>query len=279
MSDNFKPVKQDLFVLLSMIVALFVLLLFPNCCAASLYCPSSFAILSSDNTLLLVMRSPVKSEYDQGHIFKLPSGQEIELREKFQTNGVFRLDTFECVQSLDWFADEGELFASGDFKLLVRLNRFAVESRNKNNWCWCLKFYNSGKEVKQYQVRDLVEIPNMYFLPFTSAGWHSAWYATAMYTDSSAYIDIQHSYSSYNQFILVTAPQSIRGIHLSDGNVFLFNANNGAIEQEWHHYPWIKCSLIIVVFLAALFLAIFLLFRLMRKVLRCIKQKRLKLKY
>lgn len=224
------------------------------------------------------MRSPVKQEWDEGHIFKLPSGQEIDLREKFQTNGVFRLDTFECVQPLNWFADDGELFASGDLKLLVRLNRFAVESQRKNDWGWCLKFYNDGKEVKQYKVGELVEFPSVYFLPFTSSGWHSVWHATAMYTDSSAFIDIQHSYSSYQQFILITAPQFLGPIHLSDGNVFLFNAHNGEIKQEWHHYPWIKFGLIIIVFLIVLILILFSVFRLMRKGYRWIKQKRLKLR-
>lgn len=99
---------------------------------ARLYLPPSFAIVSADNQFLLVMRSPVEIEYDQGHIFKLPSGKEIDLREKFKTNGIYRLDNFECIQPFDWFADGGELFASEDFSILVRLNRVAVETKKQN---------------------------------------------------------------------------------------------------------------------------------------------------
>jgi hypothetical protein len=246
----------------------FIGLALPTQSLARLYVPSSFAILSDDAQLLLVMRSPIKIEWDEGRIFKLPSGQEINLREKFTTNGVFRLDNFECVLPLDWFADGSELFASEDFNILVRLNQFAVETKNKTNWCWCLKFYSKGKEVKQYKVKDLVEIPHFFFLPFTSDGWHTVWYATAMYTSSSAFIDIAHSYNSYFQFILVTAPQSFGRIHLSDGNVFLFNARTGEIVQQWRHHPLIKFSIGVISFLAFFLLLIFLCVRSLRKFFR-----------
>ena len=245
--------------------AIFAVCLLPNFCPASLYNPSSFAIVSSDQKFLLVMRSTVKAPSDQGRMFKLPSGHEIDLREKFQTNGVFRLDSFECIQPFPWFADEGELFASGDFKLLVRLNRFAVESQKLKDWSWCLKFYKEGKEVKEYQVGDLVGIPKTLFLPYTTSGWHSVWYATAMYTDSSNYIDIQHSYSSYNQFVLITAPQSLGRMHLTDGNVFLFNAHNGEILQEWRYHPLVRCYLIVGGILAALTFAVVVVFGSLKK--------------
>jgi hypothetical protein len=242
--------------------------------SARLYCPPSYAILSADNQFLLVMRSPVKIEYDEGHIFKLPSGQQIDLREKFKTNGVYRLDNFECVLPLDWFADGSELFVSRDFNILVRLNQIAVETKNKTNWCWCLKFYNKGKEVKQYQVKDLVEMPHLFFLPFTSDGWHTVWYATAMDTSSSGFIDIAYSYNSQLQFILVTAPQSLGRIYLSDGNVFLFNATTGKIVQQWRHHPLIKLSIIVISFLAFCFLVIFLCVRLLRKLFRKLRPKK-----
>ncbi len=275
MSDNLKVAKQAAIILFTFIAAVVAGLFLPNRCSASLYCPSSYAILSADQQFLLVMRSPVKIENDRDHFFRLPSGQNIDLRDKFHTNGIFRLDTLQCVQPLDWFADDGELFASGDFKLLVRLNRFAIESQKHEPWRWCLKFYNNGKEVKHYQVQDLVEIPNFFFLPQTSYGWHSVWFATAMYTDFSEFVNIQVSASSYNQFILVTAPQFLGRFHLSDGNVFLFNANNGEIKQEWHHYPWIKLSLIIIGFLTVMALLFTMLFRAIRKLYRWVKQKRL----
>jgi hypothetical protein len=233
--------------------------------SARLYCPPSYAILSADKQFLLVMCSPVKTNYDSGRIFKLPSGQQIDLRERFKTNGIYRLDDFECVQPLNWFADEGELFASEDFGILVRLNRFAVETQNKTNWCWCLKFYNKGKEIKQYQVKDLVAMPHFFFLPFTSDGWHTVWHATAMYTSYSAFVDIAYSYNSQFQFILVTAPQFFGPIHLSDGNVFLFNAGTGEIVQEWRHHPLIKFSIIVISFFVLVLLLVLLCIRGLRK--------------
>lgn len=211
------------------------------------------------------MRSPVKIEYDRGHIFKLPSGQGIDLREKFKTNGVYRLDTFECVQSLNWFADEDELFASDDFSLLVRLNRFGSDDK------WCLKFYKNYKEIKQYKVGDLVQMPYFLFLPQTSYGWHSMWFATAMYTSHSEFVEIKPAYSSYNQFVLITAPQAIyfyKKIPLSDGNVFLFNANNGEIVQKWRHHPLIKFCMVVISFLTLFLLLIFLCVRGLQKLFR-----------
>lgn len=233
----------------------FVGLALPTQSLARLYVPSSFAILSDDAQLLLVMRSPVKIEWDEGRIFKLPSGQEINLREKFTTNGVFRLDTFECVQPLNWFADDGELFASGDLSLLVRLNRFGSDDK------WCLKFYNKGKEIKQYKVGDLVQLPYYTLLPFDTYGYHPMWYVMATYTDSSEFYVVRPSYSSFRQFILVTAPQSLGHLRLSDGNVFLFNATTGEIVQEWRHHPLIKLCLIAVLFLGLLLLFIFFVVR------------------
>lgn len=208
------------------------------------------------------MRSPVKIEYDQGRIFKLPSGQEIDLREKFKTNGVYRLDTFECIQPLDWFADDGELFASDDFSLLVRLNRFGSDAK------WCLKFYKNGREIKQYKVGDLVQMPYFLFLPQTSYGWHSMWFATAMYNSHSEFIEITHAYSSYNQFVLITAPQFCGRLHLSDGNVFLFNPYNGEIIQEWRHHPLIKFCIAVISFLVLFLLLMSLCVRGLRKLFR-----------
>jgi hypothetical protein len=128
-----------------------------------------------------------------------------------------------------------------------------------------LKFYNKGKEIKQYQVKDLVALPRVLFLPFTSSGWHTVWHATAMYTSSSGFIDIAHSYNSQFQFILVTAPQSFGRIHLSEGNVFLFNAGTGEIVQQWRHHPLIKFSIIVIVLLLFCAFAIFLCVRALQK--------------
>jgi hypothetical protein len=268
MSANSKLSKVTAFALLVIFWFYFVLLLLPNSCLASLTVPRSFAIPSSDNQFLLVMRSSVEKARDDGCNFKLPSGQTIDLREKFQTNGIFHLDTFECVQPLDWFADKDQLFASGDLKVLVRLNQFAVETQNKNGWRWCLKFYANGKEVKQYQLRELVDLPNGNFLPFTTVDWHSVWYATGMFTNSNALTHVQSPYSNYSQFRLVTAPQSFGPIRLSEGNIFLFNSQTGEIQQEWRHNPWKKSIIFIIGVLCILSLLLVLLFRFTRKLHR-----------
>ena len=223
---------------------------------------------------MLVMCSPVKTNYDSGCIFALPSDQQLNLREKFKTNGIYRLDTFECVQPLNWFADRGELFTSEDFGILVRLNRFAVETQSKTNWSWCLKFYDKGKEIKHYQVKDLVAMPHFLFLPYTSSGWHTVWHETAAFTSDSGLYAVTGSYHSQFQFVLVTEPQFVGRIKLSDGNVFVFNVFTGEIVQQWRHHPLIQLSIIVISFLAFFFLAIFLCVRLLRKLFRKLRPKK-----
>jgi hypothetical protein len=236
--------------------------------SASLYDPPSYAILSADNQFMLVMCSPVKTNYDSGCIFALPTGQQINLREKFKTNGVYRQDNFECVKPLDWFADHGELFASGDFGILIRLNRFAVETQNRTNWSWCLKFYNEGKEVKQYKVKDLVGIPHNLFLPETTYGWHTVWHETAAFTSGGGLYPMTGSYHSLFEFVLVTEPQCFGPIKLSDGNVFVFNPFTGEIVQQWRHHPLIKFLTIVILFLSSCCLALFFCVKIFRKLFR-----------
>jgi hypothetical protein len=247
---------------------------FPIISSASLYCPSSYARFSPDNQFMLVMRSPVKTEYDNGRVFKLPSGQQIDLREKFKTNGVYRLDNFDCVQPLDWFADDGELFTSEDFNILIRLNRFAVETQNRTNGSWCLKFYNRGREGRQYQVKELVGIPHSLFLPLTSYGWHSVWDETGAFTYGSGLYAVTGSYYSQSQFVLVTEPQFFGRIKLSDGNVFVFNPFTGEIIQQWRHHPMIKFSIIVIIFLLFCAFTIFLCVKVLKKLIRKIWPKK-----
>jgi hypothetical protein len=235
---------------------------------ASLYTPPSYAILSADNQFMLVMCSPVKTNYDSGRIFALPSGKQIDLRERFKTNGVYRLDNFECVQPLDWFADDGELFTSGDFDILIRLNRFAVETQNRTNWSWCLKFYNKGKEVKQYPVKDLVGIPHVLFLPQTTYGWHTVWHETGAFTSGGGLYPMTGSYYSLFEFVLVTEPQYFGRIKLSDGNVFVFNVFTGEIIQQWRHHPLIKFLIIVILFLSLCTLALAVCVQICRKLFR-----------
>jgi hypothetical protein len=251
----------------AIIVWIFAFLL-PVKILASLYVPPSYAILSDDNQFMLVMCSPVKTNYDEGCVFKLPAGQQINLREKFKTNGVYRLDNFECVQPLDWFADHGELFTSEDFDIIIRLNRFAVGTQNRTNWSWCLKFYNKGKEVKQYKVKDLVGIPHYLFLPFTSSGWHTVWHETAAFTCDGGLYPMTGSYHSLFEFVLVTEPQCFGPIKLSDGNVFVFDVFTGKIVQQWRHHPLIKFLIIVILFLSSCFLALVCCVKIFRKLFR-----------
>jgi hypothetical protein len=246
----------------------------PLSTSAMLRDPTSYAILSADNQSMLVMCSTIDTNLDSGRVFTLPSGRQIDLRETFKTNGVYRLGNYEYVQPLDWYADEDELFASEDFSILVRLNGYAIETQNRTNLSWCLKFYEDGKEVKQYQVKDLVAMPHVLFLPQTSVNWHTVWHETAALTSGHGLYDITGSYHSLFQFVLVTEPQFIGPIKLSDGNVFVFNPFTGDIIQQWRHHPAIKFSIIVVLFFTFCILAIFLGVRILRKLFRKFRAKK-----
>jgi hypothetical protein len=247
----------------------------PLTASASLYEPPSYAIISADNKTMLVMCSPIKTNWDSGYIFTLPSGQQINLREKFKTNGVYRLDNFQCVQPLDWFADQSELFNYGDFNILVRLNQFAVDSQDKTNWSWCLRFYKQGKVVKEYQVKDLVGIPSYLFLPETSYGWHTVWYELAAFTGGAGMYPLSGSYYSQWQFVLVTEPQFFGPwTKLSNGNVYVFDVFTGEIVQQWRHHPLVKCLIDVILFLALYFLALVCCVKIYRKLFRKLRPKK-----
>jgi hypothetical protein len=211
------------------------------------------------------MCSPINTNWDSGCIFTLPSGQQINLREKFKTNGVYRLDNFECVQPLDWFADQSELFNYGDFDILVRLNQFAVDTQNKTNWSWCLRFYDQGKVVKEYQVKDLVAIPHPMYLPETTYGWHTVWYELAAFTGGEGLYPLSGSYYSQWQFVLVTEPQYFGPFKLSNGNVFVFNVFTGKIIQQWRYHPSINFLITITLFLASGYFALVYCVKIFRK--------------
>jgi len=220
------------------------------------------------------MCSPIKTNWDEGCIFTLPSGQQINLREKFKTNGVYRLDNFECIQPLDWYADQSELFAYGGFDILVRLNQFAVDTQNKTNWSWCLRFYNQGKVVKEYQVKDLVAIPSQLFLPFTTYGYHSVWYELGAFTGGGGLYPLSGSYYSQWQFVLVTEPQCLGSMQLSNGNVFVFNVFTGKIVQQWRYHPLIKLLSAIILFFALCILAFIYGGKIFRKLFRKLRPKK-----
>ncbi|HEX3624363.1 MAG TPA: hypothetical protein VH280_02950 [Verrucomicrobiae bacterium] len=245
----------------------------PLTISAHLYTPPSYAILSADNKSMLVMCSPIDTNWDSGCIFTLPSGQQINLRERFKTNGVYRLDNFECVQPLDWFADQSELFAYGGFDILVRLNQFAVETQNKTNWSWCLRFYDQGKVIKQYQVKDLVAIPHALSLPETSYGWHTVWYELGAFTSGEGLYPLTGSCSSQWQFVLVTEPQFFGPMKLSNGNVFVFNVFTGDIVQQWRHHPLVKFLVVAFLFVALCFLALVYSLKIFRKLFHKLRPK------
>jgi hypothetical protein len=247
---------------------------FPFVASASLYEPPSYAILSADNKSILVMCSSIKTNWDSGYIFTLPSGQQINLREKFKTNGVYQLDNFQCVQPLNWYADQSELFYYGGFDILVRLNEFAVDTQNKTNWSWCLRFYDQGKVVKEYQVKDLVALPHYLFLPETSYGWHTVWYELGAFTSGEGLYPLSGSYYSQWQFVLMTEPQAFGPIKLSDGNVFVFDVFNGKIIQQWRRHPLIKFLIVIITFLALYFLTFICCARIFKKLFRKLRPKK-----
>ncbi len=189
-------------------------------------------------------------------MYTLPTGEQINLRDKFKTNGVYSLNDFKCLQPLDWFADENELYWYQDFDILVRLNQFAVETQQKTNWSWGLRFYKQGKVVREYQVSDLVAIPHFIFLPDTSYGWHTVWFELAAFTSGEGLYPLVGSYSSQWQFVLVTEPQFFGPIKVSDGNVFVFNVFNGKIVQQWRHHPLARIIGVVILLLASFLVAL-----------------------
>ena len=142
--------------------------------------PSSYLVPTRDGKHLLIMLSPVPIEEDAGNLGKLPTGEEVQLRETFPASGLYKIGETVPLWKVDWYGGQHVVRLSHEGRYLVRVNEFGGGYLGERpSSYWGLKFYDAGAEIKSYDVGQLVD--HLSFMEFTSSDWHYLWIDDSVY--------------------------------------------------------------------------------------------------
>ncbi len=127
------------------------------------------------------MLSPVSLSEDEGNVCALPSGEQVKLRERFSSSGLYKIGAPPVpVWTVNWYGEKGLVRMSRDGRYLVRVNRFGGGGYGEPvSSYWCLRFYDSGAQIKSYNTDELVDYPSL--MEFTSSDWHFLWIDYSVY--------------------------------------------------------------------------------------------------
>jgi hypothetical protein len=156
--------------------------------------PKSHVQPMPDGRHMLVFLAPVPEANDAGKVARLPDGREVNLREAFPTSGYYEIGSTTPIWSAPW-DDKDSWIVSDDGRFLVRLNRFGdgdYDFYSGGATSWGLTFYDGGKEIKNYDVSELVDFPSL--MPLTTSDWHHRWYDDS--GDDLAILDGQFSFNT-----------------------------------------------------------------------------------
>ncbi len=127
----------------------------------------------SDGCHMLVFLSPVPPGIDAGRTAKLPDGREVNLRKTFPASGYYEIGSATPIWTAPWNGRDGWT-VSNDGRFLVRWNIFGDGNYSHSGaLSWGLKLYDHGKEIKSYDVAELVDYPAL--MPNTTSDWHLQW--------------------------------------------------------------------------------------------------------
>jgi len=137
--------------------------------------PPSYVIPASDGKHLLVMLSPVPLAEDTGNDCVLPDGEKVKLRERFPSSGLYEIGSTTPVWAVAWYELEyGPVRISADGRYVVRVNHFGGGGYGEGvKLRWGIKFYDTGREIKSYDVDELVDYPSL--MPLVTCDWHRLW--------------------------------------------------------------------------------------------------------
>lgn len=137
--------------------------------------PPSYVIPASDGKHMLVMLSPVLLAEDTGNDCVLPNGEKVKLRERFPSSGLYESGSTTPVWAVDWYELEyGPVRISADGRYVVRVNHFGGGGWGEGvKLRWGIKFYDAGREIRSYDVAELVDYPSL--MPLVTCDWHLLW--------------------------------------------------------------------------------------------------------
>lgn len=120
------------------------------------------------------MLSPAPVAEDEGNACTLPNGKQVNLRSTFPASGLYRIGSTRPLWDVNWYGEKGWLYLSPKGRWLVRVNRFGDGGYPRNESLdWGIRFYDSGKQINNHNVRDLVDYPSL--MSQTSMDWHLIW--------------------------------------------------------------------------------------------------------
>ena len=195
--------------------------------------PYSHSVISRDNRFVFVMIAPGSLEHDAWGSPENIKADARRIRAKYQISGLYLNDGGTTpLWSVDWYAHQ--VFVSSDGVHLVRRGPWASDGSNE-----ALTFYENGKEIRSYQVRDLVD--STWFLPHTVS--HFTWAKTIELDDARRTLEVITEYGDRYSFDLVT----------------------GKIVHSWRRTRILAASGLIVVAVLVILSAMFVRRRMLRR--------------
>jgi hypothetical protein len=90
----------------------------------------------------------------------LPNGDSVVLKDRYSRSGLYDATSNELLWTIDWFV--GPCFLSEDGESLVQCNRNGDGDYGRGGSLdWGVRFFHSGKLIKEYGVADLVDYPSL----------------------------------------------------------------------------------------------------------------------
>jgi len=161
--------------MLACLAAIAAPLCLPATAKAALSGPApSYVRPMRDGAHILVMLSDASPDEDEGRVCTLPDGTQVDVRETFPSSGLYKIGSTVPVYALDWYEGDYMVLSSPDGRNLVRVNWFGGGGYGQPvTLGWGVKFYESGREFKNYNVAELVEYPSL--MEWTSFDYHYLW--------------------------------------------------------------------------------------------------------
>ena len=178
---------------------------------AGLSAPIPFAILSKDESKILVIRDG-GSGFSKSQIAnpRLSGGEIIDFLTAYPRSGVYEVASKQLDYPIDWFSLEREVLASDDLAYVARLNRFGGD--------WALKFYAHGAEVRTYKVDELLTgFADERFRPFVTWDYFHPWHDEFELRDGHV--------------VLTTVNREVFGVPIGFREIHTFQLATGSLQN------------------------------------------------
>lgn len=198
-----------------------------SACAGLSRPPSSHTEPTADGRHVLVYLAPVRP-VEEGNVTEEEHNRTVMLKNRYPASGCYEIGSTTPLWTAPW--DGRECWSvSDDCRHLVRWNVFGDGGYGRGGeLTWGLRFYDHGREIKSYDVAELMDFPSL--MPETSSDWHYDWIGD---TDDNCTIQD-------GQFVF----------HTSTHERYRFDLATGAIVEQFRMWRALSRMAIAMVFVA-----------------------------